>query len=206
MEDAASTNDDAFPAAGLQFAAAHDASMCSQSESDPNTSVLDSQEIVVGDSGRAILVGDAVDVASDGSGGPPPPPPSKGWLRGSSRMTKGFLVLVFMLLAGFVAVLAVGVVQLSSSSSEDENQLQAEESTATPGECVIAKPTEPLYVAKAHDSRIPALAADVCEMDPALLAGLAGTPDDHLDAPDVAAGPLDASDATAGLGSLGDAV
>ena len=36
----------------------------------------------------------------------------------------------------------------------------SESKTADPGECVIAKPKEPLYTANAHDARIPALAQE----------------------------------------------
>ena len=36
----------------------------------------------------------------------------------------------------------------------------SESKTADPGECVIAKPKEPLYTANAHDQRIPALAQE----------------------------------------------
>ena len=55
--------------------------------------------------------------------------------------------------------------------------------TATPTECVIAKPDEPLYVAKAHEERMPA-GPDGCP--PANIAALGP----HFpDAADVAAGP-----------------
>jgi hypothetical protein len=71
----------------------------------------------------------------------------------------------------------------------------SESLTANPGECVVAKPKEPLYTANAHDERIPAV-AEVCEMGPAL-ARLA-SPLHHLTPADVAApGPV------AGLGSAG---
>ena len=53
--------------------------------------------------------------------------------------------------------------------------------TADPGECVIAKPTEPLYTAKAHDQRIPAAPDELCDFDVA-----AGSPLDHLNPRDVA--------------------
>jgi hypothetical protein len=42
---------------------------------------------------------------------------------------------------------------------------RSESATANPGECVIAKGTEPLYVADAHDERIPATGADMCPPD-----------------------------------------
>ena len=80
-----------------------------------------------------------------------------------------------------------------------------ERAVVSPGDCVISKKTEPLYTAKAHDERIPALAEQVCEVDPALLAALAGAPADHLSPADVAA-PGPAPSDSAGLGSLDPAV
>jgi hypothetical protein len=75
-----------------------------------------------------------------------------------------------------------------------------ERAVASPGNCVISKKTEPLYVAKSHDKRIPALANQVCEIDPALLAALAGAPGNHLSPADVSApGP---ATTTAGLGAV----
>lgn len=70
-----------------------------------------------------------------------------------------------------------------------------ESKTAAPGECVIAKPSEPLYTANAHDERIPAV-AEVCELGPQL--AQLSSPLHHLTPADVAApGPV------AGLGSAG---
>jgi hypothetical protein len=61
-----------------------------------------------------------------------------------------------------------------------------ESKTAAPGDCVIAKPKEPLYTANAHDQRIPALAQE-CGPGPAL----AFDPNDHLSPTQVAAaGPV----------------
>jgi hypothetical protein len=75
-----------------------------------------------------------------------------------------------------------------------------ERGVASPGNCVIAKNHEPLYVAQAHDERIAALADEVCEIDPGALAGLAGDPARHLTPAAVAAaGPL-AGVASAGFG------
>ncbi|KAL9181331.1 hypothetical protein ACHAXT_010136 [Thalassiosira profunda] len=127
MDESTSASDE-FPAQGLQFDAANTSADLANTFAD----IADSQEIVVGESGRAIVLGaEEDDLESDGSGSPPPPPRSKGWLRGSSKGTKGFLALVVVLLLAFVAVLAVGVVQLSSSSSEDEAQTQVDENAAT---------------------------------------------------------------------------
>jgi hypothetical protein len=79
-------------------------------------------------------------------------------------------------------------------SRNDEREL------ASPGNCIVAKQTEPLYVAKAHEQRIAALADEVCEIDPGALAALAGDPARHLTPAAVAAaGPL-AGVATAGFG------
>jgi hypothetical protein len=77
-----------------------------------------------------------------------------------------------------------------------------ERKVAEPGSCVIAKKSEPIYVAQAHDERIPALAAQVCEIDPGALAALAGDPTRHLNPADVAAaGPVPGS-GSAGFGDL----
>jgi hypothetical protein len=73
-----------------------------------------------------------------------------------------------------------------------------EEMTANPGECVIAKPREPLYTADAHEARIPAV-ADLCEPGPELAA--LNSPLNHLSPRDVAAGPPVGPDA-AGLGGF----
>jgi hypothetical protein len=76
-----------------------------------------------------------------------------------------------------------------------------ERAVASPGDCVISKKTEPLYTAKAHEERIPALAEQVCDVDPALLAALAGSPADHLTPADVsAAGPAPSD--SAGFGEF----
>jgi len=78
-----------------------------------------------------------------------------------------------------------------------------ERKVAEPGNCVIAKKSEPIYVAQAHDERIPALASEVCEIDPGALAALAGDPTRHLNPADVAAaGPI-AGGGSAGLGNAG---
>jgi hypothetical protein len=58
-----------------------------------------------------------------------------------------------------------------------------ESKTANPGECVIAKPKEPLYTANGHDQRIPALAQE-CGPGPAV----AFNPNDYLAPTNVAAG------------------
>jgi hypothetical protein len=63
-----------------------------------------------------------------------------------------------------------------------------ERKLADPNECVIAKPHEPLYVAQAHDARIPASDVETCPLD---LGSLAST-DPHfspIDSRDVAAPP-----------------
>jgi hypothetical protein len=64
----------------------------------------------------------------------------------------------------------------------------SESKTAKPGECVIAKPKEPLYTANAHDARIPALAQE-CAPGPGLAS--LNDPRHHLSPADVAAlGPM----------------
>ena len=71
--------------------------------------------------------------------------------------------------------------------------------TAGPGECVISKPKEPLYTARAHDARIPMAAAEICDLAPQL-ASLAGAPVNHLTPADVSAPGLGPGLQTAGLG------
>jgi hypothetical protein len=73
-----------------------------------------------------------------------------------------------------------------------------EQKTAKPGECVIAKPKEPLYTANAHDQRIPALAQE-CAPGPELAS--LNSPLNHLTPRDVAAGPP-AGPGTAGFGPV----
>ena len=69
----------------------------------------------------------------------------------------------------------------------------SEQKTADPGDCVIAKPKEPLYVANGHDVRIPAV-ADVCAPGPELAS--LNSPLNHLTPADVAApGPMMAGNA-----------
>jgi hypothetical protein len=80
----------------------------------------------------------------------------------------------------------------------------AERLAADPGECVISKPKEPLYVAKAHDERIPAAAPEDCDLTPEI-ASRTGSPLHHLTPADVAAaGPMDSG--VAGLGGVNPAV
>jgi hypothetical protein len=59
-----------------------------------------------------------------------------------------------------------------------------ERAVAAPGQCVIAKPMEPLYLANAHDQRLASPAEDACPLGPVI-----GTLDLHV-SPQVAAGPL----------------
>jgi hypothetical protein len=69
----------------------------------------------------------------------------------------------------------------------------SEQKSAKPGECVIAKPKEPLYVANGHDVRIPAIAEE-CAPGPELAA--LNSPLNHLTPADVAApGPMMAGNA-----------
>lgn len=71
-----------------------------------------------------------------------------------------------------------------------------ESKTADPGECVIAKPKEPLYTANAHDPRIPAIAQEcfpgpqlaLNDLTPADVAA-AGPMPDTFQPPPPAAGP-----------------
>ena len=60
-----------------------------------------------------------------------------------------------------------------------------ESAVAQPGKCVIAKRSEPLYLADAHDERLGTPAQDACALGPVI-----GALDVHLSPADVAAGPL----------------
>ena len=78
----------------------------------------------------------------------------------------------------------------------------SEQKSAAPGECVIAKSKEPLYVANGHDVRIPAV-ADVCAPDPNLAS--LNSPLNHLTPADVAsAGPFPGA-GNAGFGAVNPA-
>ncbi len=56
---------------------------------------------------------------------------------------------------------------------------------AAPGECVIAKPREPLYTADAHEERLGSPNADLCPLEPML-----GSLDLHVSPGDAPVGPL----------------
>ena len=60
-----------------------------------------------------------------------------------------------------------------------------ESAVAQPGKCVIAKRSEPLYLADAHDERLGTPAEDACALGPVI-----GALDLHLSPTDVAMGPL----------------
>jgi hypothetical protein len=60
-----------------------------------------------------------------------------------------------------------------------------ESAVAQPGKCVIAKRSEPLYLADVHDERLGPPAQDACALGPVI-----GALDLHLSPADVAAGPL----------------
>jgi hypothetical protein len=60
-----------------------------------------------------------------------------------------------------------------------------ERAQAQPGKCVIAKRSEPLYLADAHAERLGPPAQDACSLGPVI-----GKLDVHLSPSDVAAGPL----------------
>ena len=68
-----------------------------------------------------------------------------------------------------------------------------EKLAADPGECVISKPKEPLYTAKAHEERQPMDVAEVCDLGPEL--AQLSSPLHHLSPRDVASPPPPAGDA-----------
>lgn len=76
--------------------------------------------------------------------------------------------------------------------------------SADPGECVISKSREPLYLARAHDERIPAAAAELCDLGPEI-ASLAGAPHKHLSPADVSAPGPAPGIGSAGLGAVSPA-
>ena len=99
----------------------HNAS--STSNNNLNTS-YESQEIMVGDTGKAILVGDEINLESDGRGSgyttSSKPQKRLDWLNNSSPKTKAVLSAVAIVLIVFVAILAVGATQLSSPTNNDD--------------------------------------------------------------------------------------
>jgi len=73
--------------------------------------------------------------------------------------------------------------------------------SADPGQCVIAKPKEPLFLADAHDTRIPADPAEACDLSQDF-AVRAGDPANHLSPADVSApGPMPGA-GSAGFGGV----
>lgn len=143
-------SEDPRPELGLQFnpASPNVAGQTNEAVTDP---IGDSQEqeIVVGTAGKAILLGEEIDLESDNgddqqqllinqsskSGRCPI------WLNGASPFTKGVLGFFAIVLLAFVGMLIAGVVQLSSPSSGNDgggaSSIQADENAAT-------DPTKPL--------------------------------------------------------------
>lgn len=95
MADTTSRDDEAYPEMGLQFNPTPAAGE-SQSMHSPTTPLGESQEIMVGNAGEAILLGDEIDLESDDGDHPfASNHQSKGglcpnWMRSSSPKTKGY--------------------------------------------------------------------------------------------------------------------
>ena len=145
-------SDGVYPAAGLQFnpstTQAQDVDNENNNNNDqpqsPNTPLEheDSQEIMVGEAGKAILLGDEIDLESDG-GEDLYHRQSKGslccpnWLKTSSPRTKFILGGTAILLLSFVAIMIVGISQLSSSPTDNNDNgggsssIITDENTAT---------------------------------------------------------------------------
>ena len=94
----------------------------------PNTQHLsESQEIVVGNSGRAILLGDELDLESvHGRSAPYPATKKRGpcpaWLQSSSPKMKAILGIIAIVLLAFVVVLITGATQISDGSGSSAVQ------------------------------------------------------------------------------------
>jgi hypothetical protein len=86
---------------------------------------------------------------------------------------------VFVEKTGSYAMLCEWDTPLKVGRDGDESQL------AGPGQCVISKGSEPMYLAPGHDARLGPIAAGECEPGLAL-----GPIDPHLSPTDVAAGPM----------------
>jgi hypothetical protein len=109
-----------FPEVGMQFNPTQ--------EDGIGTSNGESQEIIVGDSGKAIVVGHEFDLESDNGGHPLA---SHGhvkggicpvWLCSSSPKMKAVLGLVMIVFLGFISVMIIGVLQLPPSTSMESDQ------------------------------------------------------------------------------------
>ena len=150
-------SDGVYPAAGLQFnpsTTQHVDNNETNNNNDqppqsPNTPLEheDSQEIMVGEAGKAILVGDEIDLESDGGEHLHHRQPKgslccPNWLKSSSPRTKFILGGTAILLLVFVAVMIVGISQLSSSPTDNNDNgggsssIITDENTAT-----VPKPT-----------------------------------------------------------------
>ena len=111
------------------------------------TSNGESQEIIVGDSGKAIVVGHEFDLESDNGH----PLASHGhvkggicpvWLCSSSPKMKAVLGLVMIVFLGFISVMIIGVLQLPPSTSmESDQNIATDPAEALPAPAPA--PTEP---------------------------------------------------------------
>eukprot|EP00581_Thalassiosira_minuscula_P007911 CAMPEP_0183711846 /NCGR_PEP_ID=MMETSP0737-20130205/7213_1 /TAXON_ID=385413 /ORGANISM="Thalassiosira miniscula, Strain CCMP1093" /LENGTH=546 /DNA_ID=CAMNT_0025940413 /DNA_START=116 /DNA_END=1756 /DNA_ORIENTATION=+ len=118
--------------AGLQFnPEEEDAIHQTRPVGSPARSLNESQEIMVGNAGEAIVLGDEADVESDNRNNAFATDSSTAqskkngvcplWLRRSSSKTKGLLCLTIISFLAFVAVMIVGVLKLSPDPSPENN-------------------------------------------------------------------------------------
>jgi len=156
-------NNETYPEAGLQFTPniQNADQKTSQSRSTnmgspPSTLGGESQEIMVGNAGRAILLGDEIDLEMDDNNNndnrahpigaaSSPSHSSKGlcptWLRDSSGKTKGLLSLLAVFLLASVGVMVVGILQLSPSTDNNNAGGGASSSVVESAQNSIIDPT-----------------------------------------------------------------
>ena len=148
MEATARANE-TYPQMGLQFNPKQHMTQITQSINSPTTPLGESQEMMVGNAGKAILLGDEMDLESDDGDHNPSassPPHSKSgvcpsWLRSSSPKTKGLLGLTAILLLAFVGVMIVGVMKLSSPTDEGGGMSSVQNTGTDPTRTTVPVPT-----------------------------------------------------------------
>lgn len=112
----------------MQFNPTHD----DDETNSPETALSESQEIMVGNSGRAILLGDELDLDSVHA----PHYPTKGgacpsWLRSLSPKMKGLLGVTAIVLLAFLGVLIAGVTRLDNNDSAGSRSIQSDKNAVT---------------------------------------------------------------------------
>eukprot|EP00579_Thalassiosira_antarctica_P000126 CAMPEP_0201868900 /NCGR_PEP_ID=MMETSP0902-20130614/2610_1 /ASSEMBLY_ACC=CAM_ASM_000551 /TAXON_ID=420261 /ORGANISM="Thalassiosira antarctica, Strain CCMP982" /LENGTH=526 /DNA_ID=CAMNT_0048394301 /DNA_START=101 /DNA_END=1681 /DNA_ORIENTATION=+ len=148
MAQATARHNETYPQMGLQFNPNHHTTQRTQSINSPTTPLGESQEMMVGNAGKAILLGDVIDLESDdGDHHPSASTPHlksgvcPSWLRSSSPKTKGLLGLTAILLLAFVAVMIVGVMKLSSPTDEGGGVSSVQNTGTDPAITSVPVPT-----------------------------------------------------------------